>query len=213
MPAERKYKVIKDQLQGWDIEAQTEESAMTYVGDGRKLWAREEFFDSGIEDVRKCTADFFKEMKFHPAGKRMLDIGCGIGRMTQAFADTFGEAHGVDFSGNMIRIAKALHGEKPNLYFEVNNGVDLSIHKDNFFDFCFSYISFHHIAEFEVIANYIREIDRVLKPGGMFMFQVNTSKWVIKAGGWLPIDYRVRDFLFKIGVLKWYARIRTKGSG
>lgn len=86
------------------------------------------------------------------------------------------------------------------------------MYKDDFFDFCFSYISFHHIAEFEAIANYIREINRVLKPGGMFMFQVNTSKWVIKAGGWLPIHYRVRDFLSKIGVLNWYARIKTKDS-
>ena len=118
MPVRRISKVIKDQLQGWDIEAQTEESAMTYVGDGRKLWSREEFFDSGVENVRKCTADFFKEMNFHPAGKRMLDICCGIGRLTQAFADIFGEAHGVDFSVNMIRIAKALHKEKSNLYFE-----------------------------------------------------------------------------------------------
>ncbi len=78
-----------------------------------------------------------------------------------------------------------------------------------FFDFCFSFIVFHHIPRLDIVANYIREIDRILKPGGLFMFQVNTSKWM-KAFGWLPLHRGIRDILSNIGVLKWYTRVRGR---
>jgi len=172
--------LIEDQLQGYDLAAETKESAMYYVGYRQgKRWSNKEFFADGAKDVKECTADFFKKMNFNPDGKRMLDIGCGIGRMARAFGDIFGNAYGVDFSSKMIELAKEINKDKSNVYFGVNNGVDLSIYQDNFFDFCFSYIVFHHIRKQEVIMNYIREIDRVLRPGGLFMFQVNTSKWSV----------------------------------
>lgn len=203
---------IEDQLQGWDLAGKVEESAMSYIAyHEAKSWYMEEFFDSGAREVKEYTADFFRGMNFNPASKRMLDIGCGIGRMTRAFANIFSEAHGVDFSSNMIKLASELNKDKPNLYFKVNNGFDLSVYEANFFDFCFSFIAFQHIIRQEVVGNYIKEIDRVLKPGGLFMFQVNTDKWVIrKAFGWLPIHYRVRDFLYKIGFMRLYSRITTR---
>ena len=207
---DNKSKLVKEQLQGWDLAAQTEEAASVYIAyDGRKKWDRDEFFLSGVEDVEEPASGFFKEMDFDPAGKRMLDIGCGIGRLTLAFAHKFGEAYGVDFSSNMINLAREIHKDKPKLSFDANNGSDLSIYQDNFFDFCYSYIVFHHIAKFEVIASYIREIDRVLKPGGLFMFQINANRWVIRrAFGWIPIHYRIRDLLEKIGFMRCYNRLR-----
>ena len=44
-------------------------------------------------------------MEFDPTDKRMLDIGCGIGGMTRYFSDLFAEAHGVDFSKELIKKA------------------------------------------------------------------------------------------------------------
>jgi SAM-dependent methyltransferase len=40
------------------------------------------------------------------------------------------------------------------------------------FDFAFSSIVFQHIPSREVIETYVREVHRVLRPGGLFKFQV-----------------------------------------
>lgn len=41
-----------------------------------------------------------------PAKMQVLNNGCGSGRVTRALAQIFGEVHGVDISGQMIRLAK-----------------------------------------------------------------------------------------------------------
>jgi len=45
--------------------------------------------------------------------------------------------------------------------------------EDNVFDFCFSCIVFQHIPDKQITFGYIREVGRVLKPQGVFRFQVN----------------------------------------
>ncbi|MCL6546635.1 MAG: class I SAM-dependent methyltransferase [Bryobacteraceae bacterium] len=105
---------------------------------------------------------------------RVLEIGCGIGRMTLALAEVFGEVYGVDVSGEMIRRARALAeaaGIK-NVRFYKNNGMDLKVLRRVKFDFAFSYIVFQHIPSKEVIINYLREVHRRLAPGALFKFQV-----------------------------------------
>ncbi len=148
------------------------------VVDCRKDWDIEEFFKTGIESLEKHTTKFFTDKHLNPAGKRVLDIGCGVGRMARAFSTIFGEVYGVDISGEMIKKAKELNKGITNLHFYENNGLDLSMFEDNFFDFCFSAIVFQHIPSAKIIKNYIDETYRVLKPGGLFKFQTENSRWV-----------------------------------
>ena len=46
------------------------------------------------------------------------------------------------------------------------------------FDFAFSFIVFQHIPSQAIIENYIREVQRVLRPGSLFKFQVQGSSKV-----------------------------------
>ena len=39
-------------------------------------------------------------------------------------------------------------------------------------DFAFSYIVFQHIPSREIVENYMREVNRLLRPGALFKFQV-----------------------------------------
>jgi SAM-dependent methyltransferase len=55
----------------------------------------------------------------------------------------------------------------------VTSGADLAPVPDASAELVFSYIVFQHIPSREVIANYVREAARVLKPGGAFKFQLN----------------------------------------
>jgi len=41
-----------------------------------------------------------------PKKMRILEIGCGAGRMTKYLAELFGEVHGVDVSDEMVRVGR-----------------------------------------------------------------------------------------------------------
>ncbi len=102
----------------------------------------------------------------------VLEIGCGVGRVTRALAEVFGTVHGVDVSGEMVRQAKEANREVPNAFFHQNNGTDLSVLGDVPIDFAFSSIVFQHIPSREVIQTYVCEVARLLRTGGLFKFQV-----------------------------------------
>jgi SAM-dependent methyltransferase len=93
--------------------------------------------------------------------------------VTRALADVFGEVHAVDVSGEMIQQARLALGGRPNVFLYQNNGADLSILPAGAqFDFAFSSIVFQHIPSREVIENYVCEVQRLLRPGALFKFQV-----------------------------------------
>jgi len=103
---------------------------------------------------------------------RVLEIGCGAGRVTRALAKFFGEVHAVDVSGEMVRLAQQAVKEHPKAFVYQNNGKDLSAVPDIPFDFAFSSIVFQHIPSREIIENYVKEVHRLLRPGALFKFQV-----------------------------------------
>jgi SAM-dependent methyltransferase len=108
-----------------------------------------------------------------PRHCRVLEIGCGIGRMTRWFAEAFGEVSALDVSSEMIERARRRLAAYTNVTCHLGSGFDLRGLADASFHFIFSYIVFQHIPSGEVIRSYIREAARVLQPGGAFKFQVN----------------------------------------
>ena len=50
-----------------------------------------------------------------PKQMRVLEIGCGAGRVTRALASVFGEVYAVDISGEMVRHARAALADLPNV--------------------------------------------------------------------------------------------------
>jgi hypothetical protein len=83
----------------------------------------------------------------------------------------FEEIHGVDVSDEMIARARKLLSDAPKAHPHVGNGKDLAMFPDQFFDFVYSYAVFQHIPSKEVVLNYLREIQRVLRPKGVFRGQ------------------------------------------
>jgi SAM-dependent methyltransferase len=102
---------------------------------------------------------------------RIVEIGCGAGRLTKALAALFGEVHAVDVSAEMIRLASEEVGALPNVRLYVNKGADLSALPASSFHFAFSFLVFQHISEQVIIESYVREVHRGLVPGALFKFQ------------------------------------------
>jgi SAM-dependent methyltransferase len=86
----------------------------------------------------------------------------------------------------MVRQARQAVAGFPGAHVIRNNGKDLSAVAPHWwgrfgigrrleFDFAFSVIVFQHIPSREIIENYVREVHRMLRPGGLFKFQVQGS--------------------------------------
>ena len=156
----------------WDDRARAE--GLSLIATGRTDWTEGEFFASGEENVRDHILTDMDDIcrGNDPKQMRIVEIGCGAGRMTRALAMIFGEVHGVDISPEMIRLAREKLADLPNVRLYVNSGADLSVLPDPPFHFAFSFIVFQHIPDKTIIENYIAEAHRLLETGALFKFQV-----------------------------------------
>jgi SAM-dependent methyltransferase len=178
----------------WDVRAR--EAPEYYIASAKRDWSLEEFFRSGEVNVgNEVLAD--PELLTHRrfSRLRMLEIGCGAGRMTRALAAAFRSVDAVDVSGEMIDIARRNLAGVPNVILHKNNGADLSPLPAARYDFVFSYIVFQHVPDREVIGSYVREAARCLKPGGLFKFQAqgDTSKRASPVDTWLGVPLSLHD--------------------
>ena len=62
-------------------------------------------------------------------------------------------------------------------------------------DFAFSTIVFQHIPSREIIENYVREVHRLLRPGGLFKFQVQGDATMQSEPGdtWVGVPFSEQD--------------------
>lgn len=165
--------ILRKMQEDWDARAR--ENARYYVATGKTDWTDDEFFESGRRTVEEeILTDMINICQGRdPKQMRVLEIGCGAGRVTRALAAVFGEVHGVDVSGEMVRRARQALKDSPNAFVYQNNGKDLSVLPQGLlFDFAFSSIVFQHIPSREIIENYVREVWQRLCPGALFKFQV-----------------------------------------
>jgi SAM-dependent methyltransferase len=161
----------------WDQRAR--QNARYYVATGQGAWTDDEFFQSGEQNLREQILTDLENIcrGKDPLQMKVLEIGCGAGRITRALARFFGEVYAVDISGEMVEQARQSLRSQPNAHIFQNNGRDLGVLRDaglrdGEVDFAFSYIVFQHIPSREIIETYVREVERLLRPGALFKFQV-----------------------------------------
>ncbi len=162
----------------WDLRA--EEDARFFIASGTADAGS--FWRSGAEELE---ALILSEVELQPDADA-LEIGSGIGRLARPLAARVRSVVGVDISPRMVGEARRACADLPNARFEEVEGT-LSGIADTSRDFVFSYIVFQHIPELEAIETYVREAARVLRPGGVFHFQVDGR--VRRRGRYAPGTY------------------------
>ncbi len=103
--------------------------------------------------------------------KNILDIGCGTGDLTDMLFNEGAKVTGIDISHKWINLCKDRYSGKigQRLNFQTMSGSDLSF-SDDFFDIVVMNMVLLNIDTLEEVESFFRNISRVLKPGGVFIF-------------------------------------------
>lgn len=124
------------------------------------------------EDFSRTRNKFWREMNFisdySKDGDKILDLGCGNGRLSEIFQGKNIDYWGIDFSNELIEIAKKRY---PQLRFQAADALNLPF-PDDFFDKVFSIAVLHHIPSRELRIQFLKEIKRVLGPRGVAVISV-----------------------------------------
>ncbi len=133
-------------------------------------------------------------------GQRVLDWGCGNGRLVGLFADYSGiEYYGVDQSIELVKIARRAHSalvqqRKAHFYCTAKRQKKFSA---DFFDLEFLIASLHHLPDERTRLLLLQKMHHELKPGGRIIITVwnLSSEWanIKKHNGWTVLG--TQDFL------------------
>jgi ubiquinone/menaquinone biosynthesis C-methylase UbiE len=136
----------------------------------------------------------------------ILDVGCGTGRVSFGlYEEGYKNVSGIDLSEAMITQAININKSKDyNISFKCENAENLSF-KDNSFDMViFSFNGFCTIPNKDTRYKVMKEINRILKPSGTFIFMADDQRlkskykwyWNIELSKWAKAkqDKRIYDF-------------------
>jgi SAM-dependent methyltransferase len=143
-----------------------------YAGFSRQNQPEEDFLAGAAEVLPMFEREFVRLPPAPAIARRVLEIGCGPGRLMLPMSRYFGEIHGVDVSDEMVALARQRLRAVPNAHVRATSGEGLGLFPDAHFDFVYSYIVFQHIPSRKIVLNYLREAQRVLKPGGVLCCQL-----------------------------------------
>lgn len=125
-------------------------------------------------DTHACLSEIVERLKPISEGARILDLGCGPGRLAIPFARGCTWAHvvGVDISRRMLDKARAQREAHHlrNCVLLLGDGRTLPA-LAGALDGAYSMLTFQHLPA-EVSAAYVQEVAERLKPGGRFAYQI-----------------------------------------
>ncbi len=143
-----------------------------------------------VECYAKATGVWPEEKfvfdKFFKKVGRVLDIGCGGGRTSFYLVSLGNKVTAIDLSPTLIKAAKErLSREPADIEFLVKNAQKLDYPDDHFNGAVFSFNGIGFIPRREGKLRFLKEIRRILKPGGRFFFTAH-NLWSISR--YLPLN-------------------------
>lgn len=149
--------------------------ASYYVAYGRRGQSDAEFLAVATGVVNELEAELGRLKAEERGNWRALEIGCGSGRLMRPMSRHFLEIHGVDVAGDAIRQARENLQDLAHAHPREIHGTSLEDFAGQSFDFVYSFALFPYIPSRELVIAFLREIHRVLRPGGLARLQFNGS--------------------------------------
>lgn len=190
--------------------------------------AREAFFRGGEDHVERMTGQILRWVGDGFRPRRVLDFGCGVGRITIPLARRYPEVVGADISPSMLEHARTHCRDMgiDNAVFVESGGLDRTPEQ---FDLIHSYIVFQHIPV-ERGYEITRMLLGLLAPGGIGVLHYTyrqhatgplRGKILLALYRHVPFAYRLRRLLKREPVMQMneydlnllLSRIQDAGSG
>lgn len=151
------------------------------------------------------AVEFGDELEKKPFDRKMLDwlaervgergticdMGCGPGQVARYLADQGAQACGVDLSTAMIEQARSLH---PGIAFEQGDMQALDGVADDSYGGIAAFYSLVHFPS-PALAQALRELKRVLRPGGTLLLAFHIGREVVHRDELLGKEVSL-DFIF-----------------
>jgi SAM-dependent methyltransferase len=196
---------LEGQRRDWETLADADPLWAVLTDPARKggRWEPEEFLATGEAELADVLAAAGR-LGLPATGAAFLDFGCGAGRITRAAAARFERAVGVDIAEGMVQTARRLNRDCRGAEFVVNTRPDLGLFADGTFDLAYSTIVLQHQPTRELAAGYLRELVRVVRPGGGLVFQLPTETSALHR---LELSRRLYGLARRLGVSgEWLIR-------
>lgn len=140
-----------------------------------RFWIATEDYETEAEFARSgehtASTLLARISEWYQSHWRVLEIGCGIGRILKPLSPSFRHLTGIDVSKEMIEASKAWLRGIPNVETLETSGVDLAPLPSSHFDLVYSYVAFQHMPR-PVFDRYVQESNRVLALHGFLVFQL-----------------------------------------
>jgi len=161
----------------WDARAR--EDAFWFVDNRRPYRAGDEpaFWEGGERALEGLTEGLGWQLWPDDV---VVDVGCGVGRLTRALSKRVARVIALDVSSEMLTQARRLNPDLDNVEWLHGDGQSLHPVPDGSVDACLSHVVFRHLPSPSITLGYISEIGRVLRHGGRAAFDVSTDPLVHK---------------------------------
>jgi trans-aconitate methyltransferase len=155
----------------WDDLALVDPFWAVLAADGKRGggWELSEFLSTGEADVKQILATA-TQLGRPSRRERVLDFGCGVGRLTRALARRFDEAVGIDVSERMLEHARRLNADTPNATF-----TNAEYPPAGRFDLVVANLVLQHLPSKPLARVYITQLIEAARPDGLVVFQLPTQ--------------------------------------
>ncbi len=134
---------------------------------------RRRFYESGLDDTKRILSALERHGRDAADHPRVVEYGCGVGRVTPYLSAAFREVTAIDISSSHLAMAQEATQAAGvrNARFQLARAPEFGMEAP--FDLWFSYIVLQHNPP-PVIAMILRRAMAMLAPGGIAIFQVPT---------------------------------------
>jgi len=143
--------------------------------------------------------------------ERILDIGCGDGKITSELAArvSYGSVLGIDTSTEMIAFAQNMFRQTvhPNLSFRYGDASSLTFKKE--FDVIVAFASLHWTAN---LATVLQGIKSSLAPGGRFAAQLMAKRLITQKRSGSPLHQARREVMARPAWRRYFQGFKKQGS-
>jgi ubiquinone/menaquinone biosynthesis C-methylase UbiE len=187
----------------------------------KNLQQIEEGYNLIAKKFSETRKHFWRNLEFTKQyvkeGDKILDFGCGNGRLLELFAGKKIVYKGVDISQNLLELAKKKYPENKKDFIRISSD-ELSLpFSDKNFNSVYSVATFHHLPGKTYRKRVVRELYRVMKPEGWIIITVWNlwqkkyrrhlyKNWLKKLGGRSKMDWNDCRINFTDNTGKVFAR-------